>query len=115
MNIPAGSNPLIEYRKQNEEVVRANARLNERIATLEILVSQLQQENLQLRIDRANKSKRRKKAIPKKRAFSAVDQPQPPHPSSPSPQQENIPTESSSSSSATVSPSATSYRAQNAN
>ena len=100
MNIPpAGSNPLIEYRKQNEEVVKANARLNERIATLEILVSQLQQENLQLRIDKAKKSKRRKKAIPRKRTFNAANQPQPPHTSSHLAQQENIPTDSTSNNS----------------
>ncbi|KAK4508859.1 uncharacterized protein ATC70_013482 [Mucor velutinosus] len=68
------------------------------------MVSQLQQENLQLRIDKAKKPKRRKKAIPRKRAFDAVDQsqplPPPPPPSSSQPliqppQQENIPSNSS--------------------
>ncbi|OAD00237.1 hypothetical protein MUCCIDRAFT_113698 [Mucor lusitanicus CBS 277.49] len=89
---------------------------------LEILVSQLQQENLQLRIDKAKKPKRRKKAIPKKRTFNAMDSSQPSPlsqpPSQPS-QQENIPTDNSiinnNDGTAAASPSATSYRAQSAN
>ncbi|GAN06952.1 hypothetical protein MAM1_0142d06442 [Mucor ambiguus] len=101
MNIPKKPYTQSEYKNQNEEIIKANTRLNERIAMLERLVSQLQQENLQLRIDKAKKHKRKKKVIPKKRVFSAMNPPQlssQPQPSSQSTLQENIPTDSSSNS-----------------
>lgn len=48
---------LASYREQNAEIIRNNARLNERIAILESVIRGLQQDNLQLRMTNAQHSK----------------------------------------------------------
>jgi hypothetical protein len=59
-NIPSTTELLIKYQEQNSEVIRNNIRLNERIAILESIISQLQQENLQLRINNVRKTRNKR-------------------------------------------------------
>ncbi|KAI8374843.1 hypothetical protein BD560DRAFT_393396 [Blakeslea trispora] len=54
---------LAKYQEQNTEIIRNNIKLNERIVILENVISQLQQENLQLRMDNIRK---KRQIIPKK-------------------------------------------------
>ncbi|KAI8637986.1 hypothetical protein BD408DRAFT_423615, partial [Parasitella parasitica] len=74
MNIPTtGSSLLTKYHEQNVDIIKTNIRLNERISMLESVVTQLQQENIQLRMDKVKKSKLKRKVItPKKRTFDAA-------------------------------------------
>lgn len=52
------SNILSKFQEQNSEIIRNNIKLNERIAFLEKVVSQLQQENLELRINQCQEKKK---------------------------------------------------------
>lgn len=60
------SNLLQKYQEQNSEIIKNNVKLNERIAFLEKLVSQLQQENLELRIHHCRRNYKKKKPRNKK-------------------------------------------------
>ncbi|OBZ83107.1 hypothetical protein A0J61_08842 [Choanephora cucurbitarum] len=53
---------LAKYQEQNAEIIRNNIKLNERIAILESVISQLQQENLQLRMENIRKNRKKKYA-----------------------------------------------------
>lgn len=55
-----------KYQEQNIEITRNNIRLNERIAILENVIRELQQDNLQLRISNATKQNMKRKGITKK-------------------------------------------------
>lgn len=59
---------ILKYQEQNAEITRTNARLNERIAILENVIYELQQDNLQLRIANAVKQRMKKKGIVRKKS-----------------------------------------------
>ena len=56
---------ITKYQEQNTEITRNNVRLNERITILENVIRELQQDNLQLRIDSAVKQRNMKIVVPK--------------------------------------------------
>lgn len=58
---------ILKYQEQNAEITRTNARLNERIAILENVIYELQQDNIQLRIANAVKQRMKKKGVLKKK------------------------------------------------
>jgi hypothetical protein len=59
-NIPSAPELVQMYQEQNSEIIRNNIKLNERIAILESIISQLQQENLQLRINNVKKTRHKR-------------------------------------------------------
>ncbi|CAO3650521.1 unnamed protein product [Mucor hiemalis] len=59
---------ILKYQEQNAEITRTNARLNERIAILENVIYELQQDNFQLRIANAVKQRIKKKGIVRKKS-----------------------------------------------